>query len=200
MNSLRTHSKKRLAEIASGEVKSDGRSTFKQRTWAEVIASNGVMWHEVREALFGRNKIVHPKDIRRSAMAAAWKQFSMFIRLRDTDERGRVKCITCPAVKYWRQMDAGHYVTTAKEATKYDENNVHAQCKGCNKWQGGKPVEYEAAIDRRYGPGTAQKIREKSVRECRRETWHYRFLEDTYRLRVENMRSKSPGKFEKPAA
>lgn len=193
MTTLPSHSAKRLAEIKSGKVKVNG--SFK-RPSVEVVQKRATKARQqYYDAVFGPKKFPDAKESRKSAKAALWKQFSMFIRLRDTDENGRVACITCGTVRFWRQMDAGHYVTTKKEATKYDENNVHAQCKGCNKWQGGKPVEYEAAIDRRYGPGTAQKIREKSVRECKRETWHYRALAIDYLLRVNNIKARSPGKF-----
>lgn len=193
-------SKKRLAQIASGEVKLSGRSTVRRKSMAELIADGAEMRGQVINTIFGKKQpfVQLPADVRRRAKERAWTQFSMFVRLRDADEFGRAKCCTCGKRRYWREMDAGHYVTTAKEATKFDENNVHAQCKGCNKWQGGKPVEYEQFIDRKYGEGTALKIRNKSVLECRRRTWDYQVIEKNYRERVDWIKQHEPGKFKKP--
>jgi hypothetical protein len=133
---------------------------------------------------------------RQIAKDRAWDQFSLFIRLRDSDEHGIVKCCTCPARKHWKKMQAGHYVTRKKEATLYDEKCVNGQCAGCNRWQGGKPIEYEQFLERKYGAGTALAIRTKAVQECKRDLRDYKFIEDTYRLRVENIRATEPSKFQ----
>ena len=35
------------------------------------------------------------------------KIFSEYIRKRDADENGYVKCCTCPTVEHWKEMDCG---------------------------------------------------------------------------------------------
>jgi hypothetical protein len=84
-----------------------------------------------------------------------WKVFSEFIRLRDSNENGFCRCFTCPGIRYYKNMDAGHGIPRGNMATKYNEQNNHAQCKQCNGPAGrGKPKEYKAEMDKRYGPGT----------------------------------------------
>lgn len=43
-------------------------------------------------------------------------------------------------------------------ATKFDEQNVHAQSRGHNRFHSGEQLLYAKAIDRKYGPGTSDRI------------------------------------------
>lgn len=83
-----------------------------------------------------------------------WKIFSEYIRLRDSDENGYCVCFTCPAVRYWKNMDCGHGHGRQHMTTKYSEKNNHAQCKRCNGFEGGKRERYKEAMNKKYGPGT----------------------------------------------
>ena len=37
-----------------------------------------------------------------------WKWFSIYIRLRDSDENGYGKCFTCGKIIFWKKGDCGH--------------------------------------------------------------------------------------------
>lgn len=87
-----------------------------------------------------------------------WKVFSEYIRRKDADIDGNVTCITCYTKKHWKQMDAGHFVSRNAKAIKYDERNVHAQCKSCNGFHGGMSFVYGQRIDVLYGAGTAEDL------------------------------------------
>lgn len=101
----------------------------------------------------------------KSLIRKAWKAFSRHIRQRDADANGYAKCCTCPEVRHWKGMDAGHFESTAKENTKFDEQNVHAQCKGCNMPpNNGRRIEYAAFLDEKYGAGTAKAITARAYR------------------------------------
>ena len=84
--------------------------------------------------------------------------FSKYIRLRDADSSGYVRCITCGTRKYWKEVDAGHFQTRAKYSTRWDERNVNAQCKGCNLVNGGQQYVHGLAIDKKFGEGTADEL------------------------------------------
>ena len=84
--------------------------------------------------------------------------FSKYIRLRDADSSGYVRCITCGTRKYWKEVDAGHFQTRAKYSTRWDERNVNAQCKGCNMVNGGQQYVHGLAIDKKFGEGTADEL------------------------------------------
>lgn len=98
-----------------------------------------------------------------------WKVFSRYIRLRDSlittdglrDEDGELvaECITCYARAPIKYMDAGHWISRDKKLVKYDEHNVHAQCKRCNKYHNGEPQMYEDRIVELYGPDERDRLR-----------------------------------------
>jgi len=77
--------------------------------------------------------------------------FSKFIRLRDSDDNGICRCITCGAFHHWKNMDCGHHVKRQHLALRFNEINCNAQCRKCN-WLGqGEDVKYKDAIIEKYG-------------------------------------------------
>ena len=77
--------------------------------------------------------------------------FSKFIRLRDSDDNGICRCITCKTPHYWSQMDNGHYIKRQHLALRFNEINCNAQCRKCN-WLGqGEDALYKDAIIEKYG-------------------------------------------------
>lgn len=88
-----------------------------------------------------------------------WDMFSIYIRLRDADENGYVKCCTCGKMARWRGdgMQAGHFVGRQHWGTRYNEKNVNTQCSGCNGPYGaGQQAKHAIYIDKKYGKGTAE--------------------------------------------
>ena len=184
-------SPKRAAAIKSGAVKTNGTFVIDV---AAIKARQGTMSGKVADTLFGKRK---PQDSQREARkkAKAWKWFSEWIRLRDAGPDGRAQCITCQRSDHWRTMDAGHYLTRAKESTLFDERNVSCQCKGCNRFQGGKFFEHGQAVDRKFGPGTREALEKKAGQVCKRTVNDYLFIADSYRKRVELIRMNEPHRY-----
>ena len=85
------------------------------------------------------------------------KTFSRFIRLRDSED-GYATCFTCGVKKEWKKVDAGHFQTRSKYSIRWDEKNVHAQCKHCNMTNGGQQYTYGIKLDEVYGEGTAEEL------------------------------------------
>lgn len=86
------------------------------------------------------------------------KAFSVYIRQRDSDKNGLAKCITCPTVKPWKEMQCGHFVKRSVSLLRYDEENCNAQCAACNVWGYGQLYTYGKELDLKYGSGTAEKL------------------------------------------
>ena len=86
------------------------------------------------------------------------KVFSEYIRLKDTNPQGLCFCITCNRPFHWRDGDAGHFVQRDRLATRFDEYNVNAQCKYCNRFRSGEQARHGMEIDKKYGEGTAQRL------------------------------------------
>ena len=100
--------------------------------------------------------------------AKLWKVFSEFIRLRDSDEHGIGKCFTCSFRAEWKRFDAGHGIGRQHKAVKYDERNVHSQCKRCNGFEGGQQAIYKEEVNKKYGPQTWDTLVIKSRQVCKR--------------------------------
>jgi len=81
----------------------------------------------------------------------AWKFASLYIRQINADQRGFVKCITCPTIQHWKNMDAGHYKKRANMATFLYEKNLGVQCHHCNRNLDGNTPEFEKYIINTYG-------------------------------------------------
>lgn len=96
------------------------------------------------------------------AMKKADKYFSEYIRLRDADHMGYAECITCGKRAHISEMDAGHFIDRSHKATRYNEQNVNAQCRTCNRFQSGRQFEHGIAIDLKYGTGTANELLQES--------------------------------------
>jgi hypothetical protein len=84
--------------------------------------------------------------------------FSEFIRLRDADSNGYVRCITCGKVYFWRDVDNGHYCERAKLSTRFNELNCHAQCVNCNWTHEGQKMIYREKLVGLYGAQEVKKL------------------------------------------
>lgn len=110
-------------------------------------------------------------------------EFSKYIRLRDANEYGIVKCCTCGKERYWTdQMDCGHFVKRNHEATRFDEKNCNTQCRECNSYQNGKEAEHKEYIDNKYGKGTADKLRLKGRKTKIRKKIEYITIKEHYKI------------------
>lgn len=81
------------------------------------------------------------------------KVFSLYIRLRD-----KGKCFTCGVVKDYREMDAGHFISRRHNITRWNEQNVQAQCTYCNRFQHGNLAEYTVRLQNKYGIEAVRKL------------------------------------------
>ena len=98
----------------------------------------------------------------------AWYAFSQFIRLRDclrtTGTTNRGKCITCGKTFSFKNLQAGHFISGRHNANLFSEKGTHAQCRSCNIFGHGKPLEYRRAIIDLYGNGYDE-VLEKEANE-----------------------------------
>jgi len=120
------------------------------------------------------------------AKKKADKYFSKFIRKRDS-VNGLAKCISCGRLT--SSFDAGHFIDRSKEATRYDEKNVHAQCVKCNRFESGRQFEHGKAIDAMYGEGTSNQLLQKSKMRCKRGKSDYEFLAKEYKNKLDSLGS-----------
>ncbi len=79
-----------------------------------------------------RSKLVSKLDI----------VFSKYIRLKDCDNNGIAICVTCAKPHYWKDIQAGHFMSRKHYSIRWDERNVKPQCKACNVFRYGEQYKY----------------------------------------------------------
>ena len=90
------------------------------------------------------------------------KLFSEYIRRRNADHLGRVKCFTCGVEKHWKEQQAGHFQSRSQHSTRWDEVNVQVQCVKCNMYRQGEQYKFGMYLDQRFGDGTAEDLENRA--------------------------------------
>ena len=114
------------------------------------------------------------------------KWFSIYIRLRDSIDE-YCTCITCGAVRHWRNLDCGHWIKRQHMGTRFDERNCASQCKQCNYFEQGRSAEHEAYIIKRYGYPIRDLLK-SAERNCKKySTFELDLLADHYEEKAKNL-------------
>lgn len=84
----------------------------------------------------------------------ATKNFNAFIRNRDTDSNGYGRCISknVPLKVPSEEAHAGHYYSADKfPMLRFNEDNVHLQCRSDNFYKEGNPEAYRINLIKKIG-------------------------------------------------
>lgn len=113
----------------------------------------------------------------------SWSLLSDYVRCRDYILFDG-KCVaTGRKIEHWRMGDPGHYKSMANNGVEsgFDPMNIHLQSKSSNGWGGAADGHaFGIELDRRYGSGTAEKLRQKRPMGKDDEWYHLRKIEDIY--------------------
>ena len=92
------------------------------------------------------------------------KEFSLFIRLRDSKAYGfkAFKCISCGQIKPFEKADCGHYYSRVKMSTRFDEDNAHAECAACNRFRADHLDGYRENLIKKIGQPRFDVLRYRS--------------------------------------
>ncbi len=110
--------------------------------------------------------------------------FSEFIRLRDADDNGYCRCISCGKIVYWKDCDAGHYVNRKHMSLRYDEKNVNAQCRACNRFDEGNMIGYNHGLVEKYGDSVIPYLDVKRHNSCKLGAFEYETMIKVYQQKV----------------
>lgn len=101
-------------------------------------------------------QVKKPKPTAAKLKKKLWTIFSIYIRLRDADDKGIVKCCTCGTEYNWTdpkgRMQMGHFIPVKlNPALMFDEKNVAGQCSVCNGSLEGSQWFFGHYIIQRWG-------------------------------------------------
>ena len=125
--------------------------------------------------------------------------FSKYIRLRDciktTGTVHSFKCCTCGQIKPADQADAGHFIGRKYYSTRWNQINVHAQCRSCNRFNQGEQIKYLDFIILTYGKAQYDRLCMKRDSEIRKAVKFWDFeLEAQIGLYNERIKGLKDGK------
>lgn len=86
------------------------------------------------------------------------KVFSQYIRLRDVMPSGFFKCISCGKIKPFAEADCGHYHSRTHMATRFEEDNCHCECKGCNRFSADHLIGYRENLIAKIGFSRVERL------------------------------------------
>lgn len=113
----------------------------------------------------------------------SWSLLSDYVRCRDYI-LFKGKCVaTGRKIDHWREGDPGHYVSMAGHGVEsgFDPMNIHLQSKSSNGWGGNADGHlFGLELDRRYGSGTAKKLRQTRPLVKDDDWYHLRKIEDIW--------------------
>ena len=149
---------------------------------ASTIKAKKQIEHSKKKAVREEKKALDSK----SAMKLADIYFSRYIRLKHSIN-GNCTCYTCGVIKPIKDVDNGHYVKRAHQATRYDENNCRPQCKKCNgdTLHNGKQVEFRQHLINEIGIEEVNRI--ETPKTIKTNALYYREIADKYREKVNEL-------------
>ena len=116
--------------------------------------------------------------------------FSLYIRLKNSDDHGMVKCFTCDGVHHYKAIQNGHFQSRRFMSTRFLERNCAPQCYACNVGMSGMQYEFGKRLDRLYGEGVADHMVKKS-KEVRKFTSEEMVeMIEYYKDKVEKLKQK----------
>jgi len=77
--------------------------------------------------------------------------YSQYIRLKDADMSGYVRCYCCGVSIFWKEAQNGHYMNRRYTNTRFFDENCKPCCYDCNINLNGNLKEYEKHLVKDYG-------------------------------------------------
>ena len=114
--------------------------------------------------------------------------FSQYIRLRDAMPSGMFRCISCGKIKPIEQADAGHYYSRSNMSTRFDEDNVHSECRSCNRFVADHMIGYQENLIKKIGQARFDALRVKAHLSKKWSIWELEELCKYYKTKIEELK------------
>lgn len=124
----------------------------------------------------------------KTTIVALDRVFSEYVRLRDADKSGYVRCISCGKIIHWKESDCGHYVNRKHLSTRWNERNCNGQCRACNRFDEGNMLGYTKGLVRKYGDGILNELDMLKHQESRMSEFEGKLLIKHYKDKVKDLK------------
>lgn len=92
---------------------------------------------------------------------------SLYIRVKDADKNGMVKCFCCPRILHYTLAQNSHYIRRGHMATRFLIENCHPSCPKCNNDHNDNIEPYRKALIEERGDGIIDWLEEQSKIVCK---------------------------------
>lgn len=118
--------------------------------------------------------------------------FSQYVRLKDADKNGEVKCYTCEAKAFWKQdqIECGHYKGRGSMNTRWNGKNAKPQCIRCNRFLQGNIEVFAENLVKEYGEGILEYLDKESKTKVQLTIVKVRNLRTYYESQVVKLKEK----------
>jgi hypothetical protein len=133
-----------------------------------------------------------PPPSKTKLKAKAWELLSQIIRLENADEVGWVSCVSCGSLKFWKDLQAGHWVDGRKNSILFDRRGIWPQCSKCNVALNGNKIEYSKFMSEKVGVDVMEELR---IQKWKDISWTADELEDridAYRIELKRLVKEKP--------
>ena len=107
------------------------------------------------------------KRTTRSLLDEAAKLTQKLVRMKAANAFGIAQCVTCGKEESWKDLDGGHFVPRAHKKHKLREENIHPQCRYCNRYRNGALGEYTLYMIDMYGRDFVEWLWESKQEVCK---------------------------------
>lgn len=121
------------------------------------------------------------------------KIFSLYIRLRDSAAYNYqfFRCISCGQIKPFEQMDCGHFISRTHQATRFDEENAHGECRFCNRFSADHIIAYQRNLEAKIGKDRVDMLLARGRITKKWSAFELQLLIKHYQQEVDKMQGKS---------
>lgn len=117
--------------------------------------------------------------------------FSEYIRLRDSDANGYIRCYCCGKLLFWKDSQNMHFIPRQHLGTRFNEINCHAGCIKCNYYNNGNIEEYAIHLKKEYGNDIIEVLTLKKRIGRKYSEFEYKELAKHYRKEVNKLKQKN---------
>lgn len=121
------------------------------------------------------------------AKKKAWDAFSLWVRMSNADVNGNARCVTCNAIKHYKQMQAGHFIPGRSGAVLFSIEGTQVQCAMCNVYKHGDWANYFEYMRKMYGMEVIDELLRKSHESIKYTISDYQDIEASYRKKIDNL-------------
>jgi hypothetical protein len=120
-------------------------------------------------------------------IASLDKVFSEYIRRKDADENGYVRCYTSGKIFHWKDIQCGHFISRRHLSTRWYEKNAKPQSVAENMFNQGNGPVFARRLIEQYGPGILEELEIKKNNVCKMGPFEYRILIKEYQDKIKNL-------------